>query len=102
MHAALGLSRLIDGVTTVIGKSVIWLIFAAILISAINACTSNYNNSFKKVVMRGNAAAAGDMVIAKSLHERGMRTLTHLAAKHAAELAEFESRGGQLKEIKRI
>ena len=39
MHAALGLSRLIDGVTTVIGKSVIWLIFAAILISAINAVT---------------------------------------------------------------
>jgi hypothetical protein len=39
MHAALGLSRLIDAITTVIGKSVIWLIFAAILISAINAVT---------------------------------------------------------------
>jgi TRAP-type mannitol/chloroaromatic compound transport system permease small subunit len=34
MQAALGLSRLIDGITTVI-----WLIFAAILISAINAVT---------------------------------------------------------------
>jgi TRAP-type mannitol/chloroaromatic compound transport system permease small subunit len=39
MNAALGLSRLIDAITTVIGKSVIWLIFAAILISAINAVT---------------------------------------------------------------
>jgi TRAP-type mannitol/chloroaromatic compound transport system permease small subunit len=39
MQAALGLSRLIDGITTAIGKSVIWLIFAAILISAINAVT---------------------------------------------------------------
>ncbi|MFZ9198066.1 MAG: TRAP transporter small permease subunit [Paracoccaceae bacterium] len=39
MHVALGLSRLIDAITTVIGKSVIWLIFAAILISAINAVT---------------------------------------------------------------
>ncbi len=39
MHAALGLSRVIDGVTTAIGRSVIWLIFAAILISAINAVT---------------------------------------------------------------
>ena len=39
MNAALGLSRLIDAITTVIWKSVIWLIFAAILISAINAVT---------------------------------------------------------------
>jgi TRAP-type mannitol/chloroaromatic compound transport system permease small subunit len=37
MQAALGLSRLIDRASTAIGKSVIWLIFLAILISAINA-----------------------------------------------------------------
>lgn len=37
MQAALGLSRVIDAITTVIGRSVVWLIFAAILISAGNA-----------------------------------------------------------------
>jgi TRAP-type mannitol/chloroaromatic compound transport system permease small subunit len=37
MQAALGLSRVIDVITTVIGKSVIWLIFLAIIISAANA-----------------------------------------------------------------
>lgn len=37
MQAALGLSRVIDAITTVIGKTVIWFIFAAIIISAANA-----------------------------------------------------------------
>lgn len=37
MQAALGLSRAIDAITTAIGRSVVWLIFAAILISAANA-----------------------------------------------------------------
>jgi hypothetical protein len=75
---------------------------ANILISAINACVSSYNNSFKRVVMRGDAAAAGDMPIAKALYTRGLKTLSNLCTKHAAELAEFESRGGMLKEVKRI
>lgn len=75
---------------------------ANVYISAINACVSCYNSAFKKVVMRGDAAAAGDMVIAKSLYERGLTTLKQLCLKHAAELGEFEARGGLLKEIKRI
>jgi TRAP-type mannitol/chloroaromatic compound transport system permease small subunit len=37
MQGLLALSRLIDAVTTAIGKSVIWLIFLAIIISAVNA-----------------------------------------------------------------
>ncbi len=37
MQAALGLSGVIDRITTAIGRSVIWLIFAAILVSAVNA-----------------------------------------------------------------
>jgi TRAP-type mannitol/chloroaromatic compound transport system permease small subunit len=37
MEAAIALSRLIDRGTTIIGKSVSWLIMAAILISAANA-----------------------------------------------------------------
>lgn len=37
MNAALGLSRAIDRVSEVIGKSVMWLILIAIVISAINA-----------------------------------------------------------------
>lgn len=77
-------------------------IMVNIYISAINACVSSYNNSFKRVVMRGDAAAAGDMVIAKSLYTRGLTTLSNICTKHAAELSEFESRGGMLKEVKRI
>lgn len=75
---------------------------ANVMISAINACVSCYNSAFKKVVMRGNAAAAGDMVIAKSLHERGMRTLKQLCVQHQAELSEFEARGGMLKEVRTL
>lgn len=37
MNAALGLSRAIDRASEAIGKSVMWLIFVAIIISAINA-----------------------------------------------------------------
>lgn len=37
MQAALGLSGLIDRITTAIGRSVMWLIFVAIIISAANA-----------------------------------------------------------------
>jgi TRAP-type mannitol/chloroaromatic compound transport system permease small subunit len=37
MSAALGLSRAIDWFTEIIGKAVIWLIFAAIIVSAANA-----------------------------------------------------------------
>ncbi len=37
MQAALGLSSMIDRITTAIGKSVVWLIFLAIIISAVNA-----------------------------------------------------------------
>jgi hypothetical protein len=77
-------------------------IMVNIYISAINACVSSYNNSFKRVVMRGDAAAAGDMVIAKALYTRGLTTLSNICTKHAAELSEFESRGGMLKEVKRI
>ena len=73
-----------------------------LFISALNGCVSTYNNAFKKVVMRGNAAAAGDMTIAKSLYQRGHRTLAQMCNKHAADLAEFESRGGMLKELKII
>lgn len=37
MQRLLALSRLIDTISTAIGKSVIWLIFVAVLVSAINA-----------------------------------------------------------------
>lgn len=37
MQGVLGISRTIDRITTMVGKSVIWLIFLAILISATNA-----------------------------------------------------------------
>ena len=37
MSAALSLSRAIDRLTEIIGKAVIWLIFAAIIVSAGNA-----------------------------------------------------------------
>lgn len=37
MYGLLAVSRVIDRVTTVIGKSVAWLILAAILVSAVNA-----------------------------------------------------------------
>ena len=37
MHGALGLSRAIDRLSEIIGKSVMWLIFVAIIISAVNA-----------------------------------------------------------------
>jgi TRAP-type mannitol/chloroaromatic compound transport system permease small subunit len=37
LTAALGLSRLIDKITEFIGKSVSWLILAAVLVSAVNA-----------------------------------------------------------------
>ncbi|MGH6860528.1 MAG: TRAP transporter small permease subunit, partial [Phyllobacterium sp.] len=39
MPAALALSRAIDAFSTFVGKSVAWLILAAVLISAINATT---------------------------------------------------------------
>lgn len=37
MHGALGLARAIDRLSEIIGKSVMWLIFVAIIISAVNA-----------------------------------------------------------------
>lgn len=77
-------------------------IMVNIYISAINACVSSYNNSFKRVVMRGDAAAAGDMKIAEALYTRGLKMLSNLCTRHTAELAEFESRGGMLKEVKRL
>jgi TRAP-type mannitol/chloroaromatic compound transport system permease small subunit len=37
LNAALGLSQLIDRVTAFIGKSISWLVLAAVLVSAVNA-----------------------------------------------------------------
>jgi hypothetical protein len=71
-------------------------------VSAINACVSSYNSSFKRVVMRGDAAAAGDMPIAKALYIRGLKTLAGICTKHTAELSEFQSRGGMLKEVRHL
>jgi TRAP-type mannitol/chloroaromatic compound transport system permease small subunit len=45
MQAALGLSRAIDRLSEFVGKSVMWLILAAIIISAINAVIRKVFNS---------------------------------------------------------
>jgi TRAP-type mannitol/chloroaromatic compound transport system permease small subunit len=45
MQAALGLSRAIDRLSEIVGKSVMWLILAAIIISAINAVIRKVFNS---------------------------------------------------------
>jgi hypothetical protein len=71
-------------------------------ISAINGCVNSYNGSFKRVLLRGDAAAAGDMTIAESLYKRGLTTLQQMCRKHAAELSDYEARGGKIKEVARI
>lgn len=71
-----------------------------LFISALNGCVSCYASAFKKVVMRGNVIAAGDMPIAKSLYKRGLVTLNQMSAKHVGELTEFMERGGSIKELK--
>lgn len=69
--------------------------------SACNAIVSAYNRAFKQV-LRGKAAAAGDMVLAEDLYHRAVNYRTSLLTKHASEVDDFESRGFDIKELKRI
>ena len=67
MQAALGLSRVIDRLSEAIGKSVMWLILVAILISAANAVVrklfmllhGRYGTAFTSKFATGKLDAAG-------------------------------------------
>lgn len=68
----------------------------------VNAYATAYNSAFKKLLTRGNILAAGDMTIALAQQRRALLTHNMLVTKHATALGEFESIGGQLKELKLI
>ena len=52
MQGLISLSRFIDGFTERVGKTVLWLVLAAVVISAINAIRSSNAAGCTSIVMR--------------------------------------------------
>lgn len=66
-----------------------------------NAIVTAHTSAFRRL-LRGQAAAAGDLTICEALYTRAVAYREQLLKKFAVQISEFEDNGSFIKELKRI